>query len=170
MTANRIEKQVQLRAPRKRVWQAVSNAREFGSWFGVDFDGPFRPGSRLIGKIVPTTVDPEVAKLQKPHEGKAFEIEVESVVPREEVSFRWHPFAVQADVDYSKEPMTLVEFKLQEAQEGTRLTLTESGFDRIPEARRADAFAANEGGWEKQMELIQKYLEIQDEDKKTSSH
>jgi uncharacterized protein YndB with AHSA1/START domain len=158
MDKNRIEKKVLLHAPRERVWRAISDSRQFGRWFGVKFDGPFVSGGRLAGKIVPTSVDPEVAKLQKPYEGMAFECVVESVEPMKKFSFRWHPFAVETGVDYSKEPMTLVQFVLKDASEGILLTISESGFDQIPKARRAEAIAANEGGWAKQTELIQKYL------------
>lgn len=157
-TADRIEKTVLLRAPRERVWRAISDAKQFGTWFGVDFDGPFVAGARLTGRIVPTKVDPEVARMQEPHAGKRFEITVDRIEPVRLFSFRWHPFAVDPNVDYSKEPATLVEFELQEAAGGTKLTITESGFDRIPLARRAQAFTSNEQGWAKQVELIEKYL------------
>ena len=158
MSTDRIEKKVLLKATPERVWRAVSDAREFGSWFGVAFDGPFVEGSRLTGKITPTTVDPEVAKMQKPYEGKAFEFVVERIEPMRRISFRWHPFAIEPGVDYSKEPMTLIVFELEEAAGGTQLTISESGFDRIPLERRAKAFAANDGGWEHQAKLVQKYL------------
>lgn len=157
-TTDRIEKTVLLRAPRERVWRAISDAKQFGTWFGVDFDGPFVAGGRLTGRIVPTKVDPEVARMQEPHAGKAFEITVDRIEPMRLFSFRWHPFAVDPKVDYSKEPTTLVEFDLQEATGGTKLTITESGFDRIPLARRAQAFTSNDQGWAKQAELIEKYL------------
>lgn len=155
---DRIEKKVLLRAPRERVWRAISDAKEFGSWFGVAFDGPFVAGKPITGKIVPTTVDAEVAKRQEPHRGVAFEFAVDRVEPMRLFSFRWHPYAVDKGVDYSKEPSTLVVFELDEAAGGTMLTVTESGFDRIPLERRAKAFAANEGGWNAQMKLIEKYL------------
>lgn len=158
MNTDRIEKKVVLNVPRERVWQAVSDSAEFGSWFGVAFEGPFVEGARLTGKIVPTTVDAEVAALQKPHEGKSFEFIVEHIEPMRVISFRWHPFAVELGVDYSDEPMTLIMFELEDVSGGTQLTITESGFDRIPIARRANAFTANEGGWEKQIMLIGKYL------------
>jgi hypothetical protein len=102
--------------------------------------------------------DPEVAKLQKPHEGKPFDIVVDRVEPEGLFSFRWHPYAIEPGVDYSKEPMTLVMFELEDAGGDTRLTLTESGFDGIPLDRRAQAFAANQGGWSHQTQLIAKYL------------
>lgn len=155
---DRIEKKVLLRAPLARVWRAVSDAREFGTWFGVEFDGPFVAGSPLTGKIVPTKADPEVAKSQKPYEGKRFEFTVERVEPQRRVSFRWHPFAVDPNVDYTNEPTTLIVFELQPVAEGVLLTVTESGFDRIPIGRRAAAFTANDGGWAAQMKLIEKYL------------
>jgi uncharacterized protein YndB with AHSA1/START domain len=158
MSTDRIEKKIVLHAPRERVWRAISDAKQFGSWFGVAFDGPFAEGARLTGKIVPTTVDPEVAKMQEPYAGKAFEWTVEHIEPMKRLSFRWHPHAIGEGVDYSKEPTTLIEFELTEAADGILLTITESGFDQIPLARRAKAFKANEGGWEMQIRLIEKYL------------
>ncbi|HEY2510885.1 MAG TPA: SRPBCC family protein [Polyangiaceae bacterium] len=155
---DRIEKKTLLRAPLERVWRAVSDAKEFGAWFGVDFDGPFVAGAPLVGKIAPTKADPEVAKSQEPYAGKRFEIVVDRIEPRRLFSFRWHPFAVDPNHDYTSEPMTLVSFELEEADGGTHLTITESGFDRIPLARRAKAFTMNEGGWTAQVTLIGKYL------------
>jgi uncharacterized protein YndB with AHSA1/START domain len=152
-STDRIEKQVLLHAPRARVWQALTDAREFGTWFGVKFDGPFRPGSLLRGVIVPTSVDAEVAKAQRP-----FEITVDRIEPETLFSFRWHPFAVERGVDYSGEPTTLVVFALADVPNGILLTVTESGFDRVPLARRAKAFTANEGGWTMVMTLIEKHL------------
>jgi len=158
MNTDRIEKHIVLQAPLARVWSAVSDAKAFGSWFGAAFEGPFAAGSRLAGKIVPTTVDPEVAAMQKPFEGKAFEFWVDRIEPMRRISFRWHPYAVDSSVDYSNEPTTLIVFDLEEVPGGTRLTISESGFDRIPLERRAAAFKANEGGWAHQAQLIQKYL------------
>lgn len=134
---DRIEKQVLLRAPLARVWRAITDSQQFGSWFGVKFNAPFKAGERIVGQIAPTTADPEVAALY---------------------SFRWHPAAIDPKVDYSGEPATLVEFALKEAPDGVMLTVTESGFDRIPLSRRAEAFKMNEGGWAAQMTLIEKYL------------
>jgi uncharacterized protein YndB with AHSA1/START domain len=159
MTTDRIEKKIVLRAPLDRVWRAVSDAKQFGSWFGVAFDAPFEQGARLTGKIVPTTVDPEVAKLQEPHRGKPFEFTVERIEPPHRISFRWHPYAIEPGIDYSREPMTTIVFELKQVPEGVELTVSESGFDRIPLARRAEAFKANEGGWEHQTRLIAKYVQ-----------
>jgi uncharacterized protein YndB with AHSA1/START domain len=155
---DRIEKKVLLRAPLERVWRAVSDAREFGSWFGVDFDGPFAPATRITGKITPTKADLEVAKTQKPYEGMAFDFTVDRIEPKRLFSFRWHPFAVDPGIDYSGEPTTLVVFELKEVADGTLLTVTETGFDRVPLARRAKAFTMNEQGWSAQTRLIEKYL------------
>ena len=155
---DRIEKKVLLRAPCQKVWSAISDAQQFGSWFGVRFDGAFTAGARLTGRITPTTVDAEVAKAQAPYEGKAFEFVVDRIEPPRLFSFRWHPYAVDSNVDYSREPMTLVVFSLEEVAGGTLLTITESGFDQIPLARRAAAFQANEGGWAAQLTLIEKFL------------
>lgn len=158
MTDDRIVKKTLLRATRERVWRAVSDAKEFGAWFGVEFDAPFTAGARMRGKIVPTKADEEVAKLQKPHEGKTFEVTIDRIEPQRLFSFRWHPFAVDPTVDYSSEPTTLVVFEMEQVADGILLTITESGFDRIPLARRAQAFTANEGGWTHQSKLIEKYL------------
>ena len=155
---DRIEKAILLRAPCARVWQAISDAQQFGAWFGVQFDGGFVSGARLTGKIVPTKVDQEIARSQAPYEGKFFECIVEQIEPMQRFSFRWHPFAVEPGVDYTKEPMTRVVFELAQAPGGTMLTISESGFDLIPVSRRARAYAAHKQGWEGQSTLIAKYL------------
>lgn len=158
MNTDRIEKKILLRAPRNRVWRALSDSTEFGTWFGVKFAGPFTPGRSIRGVIVTTTVDPEVAKAQKPYEGLPFDITVERMEPERLFSFRWHPFAVESGVDYSVEPTTLVAFMLEEVADGVMLTVTESGFDEIPLERRAKAFTANEQGWGIMIKLIGEYL------------
>lgn len=158
MTPDRIEKQILLRAPLKRVWRALSDSKEFGAWFGVNFDTPFKPGARIAGKIVGTAVDAEVAKLQKQHEHIPFEITIDRIEPERLLSFRWHPSAVEPGVDYSHEPTTLIEFTLEEVPNGVMLTVTESGFDQIPLARRAKAFEGNDKGWAIVIQLVEKYL------------
>ncbi len=158
MITDRIDKKILLNATLARVWQAVSDAVEFGSWFGVAFDGPFVAGARLTGKIVPTMVDAEVAKLQEPHTGLPFEFRVERIDPMHRIAFLWHPYAVDRNVDYSTEPATLIVFELEEVSGGTLLRISESGFDQIPLARREAAFKANDGGWGMQTRLIEKYL------------
>ena len=161
---DRIEKQILLRAPLERVWKAISDAKQFGTWFGVEFDDQFAPGASIGGKIVPTKVDEEVARMQEAYSGTAFDIMVERIEPMSLFSFRWHPYAVETDTDYSKEPTTLVTFALQEVAGGVLLTITESGFDRVPLERRAEAFKSNEQGWAIQTTLIGKYLAQADQE------
>ncbi|HEX8985911.1 MAG TPA: SRPBCC family protein [Bryobacteraceae bacterium] len=158
MNTDRIQKQILLRAPLKRVWRALAGSTEFGAWFGMKFDSPFTPGACMRGVIVPTTVDAEVARAQKPYEGIPFEIAIERMEPERLFSFRWHPGAVEPGFDYSAEPLTLVVFTLEDVEGGVLLTVTESGFDRIPLARRAKAFAENEQGWSMAVKLIERYL------------
>jgi uncharacterized protein YndB with AHSA1/START domain len=158
MTTDRIEKEVLLRAPVQRVWRAISDADEFGRWFGVRFDGPFVAGASVTGVITPTTVDEAVAKMQEPHAGKSDTWQIVAVEPKRRLAFRWHPFGVEDGVDYSQEPTTLVEFTLAETADGVLLRIVESGFDKIPAERRASAFEANSEGWAKQTELVSKYL------------
>jgi len=160
MNTDRIEKQVLLKAPREKVWRAVSDATQFGRWFGVRFEGHFEEGRKLSGKIVPTEVDPAVAAMQKPYEGTPFEWVVERIEAPRRIVFRWHPFAIDKNVDYSAEPMTTIVFELEEVGGDTRLTITESGFDSLPVARRAQAFQANEGGWTHQLKLVEKFLAL----------
>jgi uncharacterized protein YndB with AHSA1/START domain len=160
MNTDRIEKQVLLPARLDRVWRAISDSQEFGQWFGVRIDGPFVAGTTVNATITGTTVDEEVAELQRPHAGAKATWQIVAVEPPRRFAYRWHPFAVDANVDYGNEPTTLVEFTLSETADGVLLRIVESGFDAIPETRRADAFEANSGGWAKQTELVRKYLSL----------
>jgi len=158
MNTDRIVKTIVLRAPRDRVWQAITDSSRFGAWFGVEVDGPFVAGRQVSGRIVGTQVDAEVAKHQEPYFGQPWRIQVERIEPMTLFSFRWHPYALDPDTDYSKEPMTLVTFELQDAAGGILLTITESGFDGLPIGRRAQALESNTIGWDHQARLIEKYL------------
>src|SRR4029453_17637154 len=153
MSIDRIEKQVVLRAPLDRVWRAISDADEFGQWFGVRFDGPFVAGKTVTGVITPTTVDEDVAHAQEPYAGKSDTWQIVAVEPQRRLAFRWHPYGVEDDVDYSKEPTPLVEFTPTETNDGVLLRIVESGFDAIPAERRVAAFEANSEGWAAQAEL-----------------
>lgn len=155
---DKICKRIVLRAPRKRVWEAVTDAKKFGVWFGVEFDDDFVAGHRVHGRVVPTQVDPEVAKTQEPYTGLRFYVQVECIEPMDHFSFRWHPGS-STDGGRADDEMTLVTFELADAEDGVLLTITESGFDRVPLERRAKAFADNDGGWTAQTELIKKYLQ-----------
>ncbi len=155
---DRIEKKIVVRAPVARVWRALSDSKEFGAWFGAKFDGDFRPGVHMRGTIVPTTVDAKIAESQKAYSGAPFELTIDRMEPERLFSFRWHPFAVEPNFDYSVEPTTLVVFELQAVEGGTSITIVESGFDKIPLARRAKAFAMNAEGWDMVAALLGKYV------------
>ena len=158
MSTDRIEKQILLRAPLSKVWRALSDSQQFGQWFGMRFEEPFAPGRRMKGVIVPTTVDPEVAKHQKPYENTPFDITIDRIEPERIFSFRWHPGAIDPAIDYSVEPTTLVVFTLEQTPDGVLLTVTESGFDQIPLARRANAFNQNEQGWNMVVKMFAEYI------------
>lgn len=147
MSTDRIEKRIVLRAPRSRVWRALTDPDEFGRWFGARLIGDFAPGGRVRGQIT-----------SPGHEHLTFEVVVEKVEPEGLFSFRWHPSAVDPTVDYASEPMTLVEFRLAEPADGTELTVVESGFDRLPAARWGQAFRMNEQGWAGLLQNIQGYV------------
>lgn len=155
---DRLEKQAVLRAPLARVWSALSDVTAFGAWFGAELDGPFVAGTRVTGRIRPTTVDPEVAKLQAPHAGTPFVLHVERVEPPHRLAFRWHPYPPAAGAE-ANAPTTLVELELAEVEGGTLLRVRESGFAALPPGRREQAFTANEGGWAHQLRLVARYLE-----------
>jgi uncharacterized protein YndB with AHSA1/START domain len=145
--SDRIGKQVLLQASQSRVWQAIADARQFGEWFRVKLDGEFVVGTKVSGHIT-----------YPGYEHLTFELWVERMDAEHRFAFRWHPYAVDPDIDYSSEPTTLVEFELTATADGTLLTVVESGFDRIPEGRRAEAFRMNDGGWAEQMHNIEAYV------------
>ena len=146
-SSGRIEKKILLQAPRTRVWRALTNAEEFGTWFGVKFEGTFAVGKSLTGNM---TI--------KGYEHMTMEVTVEHMHAEDHFSYRWHPFAVDPKFDYSVEPTTLVEFRLEVSGEGTMLTVAETGFDKIPAGRRDEAFRMNERGWTSQIENIKRYV------------
>jgi uncharacterized protein YndB with AHSA1/START domain len=144
---DRIEKKTLLRAPRSRVWRALTDADEFSAWFGVKLTGGFRMGQTSSGNItIPG------------YEHVTMTAYVERIEPESLFSFRWHPYAIEPGVDYSSEPTTLVEFRLDEVPEGTMLSIVESGFDRIPLARRAKAHEMNDDGWTGQLKNIERHV------------
>ena len=146
-STDRIEKRVVLRASRSRVWRAITDAEEFGTWFRMKLDGEFAEGATIRGRIT-----------HPGYEHVTVEMLVERIEPERYFSYRWHPHAVEAGVDYSAEPTTLVEFIVEEAEGGTAVTIVESGFDRIPLARRAEAFRMNERGWDGQIDNLARYV------------
>jgi uncharacterized protein YndB with AHSA1/START domain len=146
-STDRIEKQVTLDAPRSRVWRALTDVKEFNAWFGVSLATPFAPGAEVSGQLS-----------SRNYEHVTLTIWIETMDSPRFFSFRWHPYAIESGVDYSAEPTTLVSFTLEDAGSGTQLTIVESGFDAIPESRRAKAFSMNSNGWNGQAENIRKFL------------
>jgi uncharacterized protein YndB with AHSA1/START domain len=144
---DRIEKNILLKAPKARVWRALTNAAEFGTWFRVKLESDFAVGKDVTGNVT-----------YPGYEHLRFTVTVERMDAEQLFSFRWHPAAVDPKIDYSQEPTTLVEFRLEEVADGTLLTVVESGFDRIPAERRAEAFRMNSQGWATQMENIKTYV------------
>jgi uncharacterized protein YndB with AHSA1/START domain len=148
LLTDRIEREILLKAPGSRVWRALSNAEEFGNWFGVALKGKtFVAGERVQGQIT-----------HPGYEHLVWEVVIERMEPERLLSFRWHPYAVEPAIDYSLEPTTLVEFELKAVADGTLLSVVESGFDSVPPMRRLEAFRMNSGGWDEQMENVKKHV------------
>lgn len=146
---DRIEKVVLLRAPADRVWRAITDAEQFGQWFRVRLDGPFRLNAPSYGQLT-----------EPGYEHMRWEALVMALEPQRLFAFEWHPHAVDPAADYTAEPRTRVEFRLEPADDGhTRLTITESGFEALPPHRRDTAFPRNADGWAKQMGNLQAYVE-----------
>ena len=148
-STDRIEKRVELRAPRSLVWRAIADASQFATWFHVKLDGTFAEGATTRGQIT-----------ERGYEHLKIEMQVQRIEPERYFAYRWHPYPIDPQVDYSAEPTTLVEFTLEETAggESTALTIVESGFDRIPLARRAEAYRMNDGGWGGQIKNLEKYV------------
>lgn len=148
MDENRIERHIDLKASPSRVWQALTDHKQFGEWFGVKLDGPFIAGTIVGGRMT-----------YEEYSHLPWAVDVKKLEPEKYFSFSWHPYAVDEAVDYSKESPTLVEFMLEPKGTGTRLTVVESGFDKLPENRRLEAFRMDTEGWIEQMENIAKYVD-----------
>ena len=145
---NYIEKRLELKASISRVWRALTDHREFGAWFGVKIDGPFVAGQVSRGQIT-----------YPGYEHVKWEATVQKMEPERLFSFTWHPYAADPNIDYSQEPTTLVEFRLEPKDGGTVLSLTESGFDAIPKDRRFEAFRMDDEGWTEQMTNLERHVE-----------
>lgn len=142
-----IRKQIELKAPLSRVWRALTDHREFSSWFGVTLEAPFVAGQPTAGQLT-----------YPGYEHLRMEVFVEKLEPEHYFSFTWHPYAVRSDVDYSQENPTLVEFTLHDAGGNTSLTVSESGFSKLPPHRREEAFRMNDGGWSAQLQNIERHV------------
>ncbi|MDF2399782.1 vanillate O-demethylase oxidoreductase VanB [Pseudomonas sp. 3MA1] len=148
--SDRIERKILLHARPAQVWAALSEAEQFGRWFGVALQGQhFIPGQRVRGAVT-----------YPGYEHLTWDVRVEQMLPEERFSFRWHPYAIDPAHDYSAEPTTLVQFELEEHDGGTLLRVIESGFDGIPSERRLKAFRMNSRGWDEQMSNIENHLQL----------
>lgn len=147
-STDRIERHIVLRAPLERVWRALTDAQEFGTWFRVALDKPFTVGAHLRARV-----------LHPGYEHVTFDLWIERMDAERVFAYRWHPYAVDAQHDYSKESTTLVEFRLEPLADGVRLTVTESGFDKLPANRRDLAFRMNSGGWDGQIRNISAHVD-----------
>jgi uncharacterized protein YndB with AHSA1/START domain len=147
-TTDRIEREVFIKAPRQRVWRALTDAGEFGEWFRVGLTGKrFVAGQAVSGSV-----------LHPGYEHVTWSVVIEKIEPEHLFSWRWRPHAVDPDKDYSKEPTTLVTFELDDRPGGTLLKVTESGFDQVPIERRDSAYRGNSEGWTIQMGNIERYV------------
>jgi uncharacterized protein YndB with AHSA1/START domain len=145
--ADRIEKRIELKASVSRVWRALTDYREFGEWFLVKLDGPFVPNQLSTGHIT-----------YPGYEHVKWEAVVQKMEPERYFSYTWHPYPADPNIDYSKETPTLVEFTLEATPTGTLLTVTETGFEKLPAGRRPDALRMNDRGWTQQIENIESYV------------
>lgn len=142
----KIERTIVLRAPRSRVWRALTDGRMFAEWFGVTIEGEFAPGAA----VHMVTTHPGFA-------GIHFTLWVERMEPEHTFTWKWHPGSEQPGPGHEAE-RTDVSFTLEEVAEGTRLTAIESGFDRISLARRAKVYQEIVGGWDGQLAALEAYV------------
>lgn len=147
MSTDRIETRIEIKAPRSRVWRALTDATQFGTWFGMQLDGPFAVGKAVKGRL---TV--------KGHEGVTLDLQIVRMDPETAFAYRWHPYAIDPKVDYTTEPTTLVEFQLEDIAGGTAVIIVESGFDQIPLSRRHEAYRMNQSGWAGQVKNLVRYV------------
>ena len=148
MPADCIEKEAEIPAPVSRVWRALTDHSEFGAWFGVSLNGPFKAGEESHGPIT----SPGMEHL-------TWRAVIQQIDPEQYFAFTWHPYAIDPQADYSKEVPTLVEFHLQPtASGGTLLDIDECGFNDLPDARYKAAIEAHDKGWAEQLKNIAAYV------------
>lgn len=145
---NRIDRTIDVNAPPDRVWRALTTAADLATWFHVRIEGEIAPGS----EVWMTSTSPG-------YEGQRFLVRVTEMTPPRRFAWQWHPGAVDPAIDYSKEPWTTVTFTLEPSGGGTRLSVSETGFNEISVARRAKVFADNSGGWTEVIVWIQQHAD-----------
>jgi uncharacterized protein YndB with AHSA1/START domain len=159
MSEDRIEKHVVIRAPRDRVWKALTDSKEFGRWFGVRFEGPFAPGRSVRGVITPSELATPEETAGHPYLGKPMVFQIERLDPPHRFSYRWQPIEGRKSIEAEDGPSTLVEFTLEETKDGTQLTVVETGFSAIPATHRKAAYESHDGGWTVQVDRVRVHIE-----------
>ncbi|MGP1393879.1 MAG: SRPBCC family protein [Inquilinaceae bacterium] len=146
---DQIVRTIDLKAPVERVWKALTDHEEFGSWFRLSLHEPFELGEVTFGET-----------RYPGHEGLPFWAEVVVMDEPRFFSFVW-PMdeSIQPDAPDLDQKVTLVEFTLEPTASGSRLTVRESGFEKLPEERRLQAFRDNQGGWDVQTMNIKEFVE-----------
>jgi uncharacterized protein YndB with AHSA1/START domain len=133
---NHIQRSTFIRAPRSRVWRALTDISEFCRWFSAETDEPaFRPGAHIRLR----------STYPGPYYGMQFSVDVAEIVPEQTFSWRWHPGVK-------------LTFRLENAEGGTLVTVTETGFDQLFASRRARVFEENDGGWKTQMAALERHF------------
>ncbi len=143
-----IERSISLSAPVERVWRALTDHCEFGQWFRVAIEAPFVAGQASTGHIT-----------LKGYEHVRWNVRIVTMDAPRHFAFTWHPYAVDPAIDYDAEEPTLVMFRLEPDGAGTKLTVIESGFDKVPEHRRDEAIRMNGGGWTAQIDNIRMHVD-----------
>lgn len=144
---DKIERIVVLKAPIERVYRAITDPKEWGTWFAHGVEGDFEPGSQPV--------------MDEGEYGR-FRIAIIDVQPHHYFAFRWvsgSEFVPQGFVGNPLEhPNTLVEFFLNEIDGCTELRLVESGFAGLPDKYAEKNFNENCDGWEYQLNSLTEHL------------
>ena len=145
---SRIDRTIEIQAPPERVFKALTNADELSDWFQVRVEGQITAG----GEVWMTSVHPD-------HAGQRWPVRIVELSAPRRVVWQWHPGQVDPTRDYSREPQTTVTFTLEPSGGGTRVSVSETGFDRIALERRAKVYEDNSQGWSEVLVWLQKYVE-----------
>jgi len=144
----RIDRSIDLAASPERVWRALTTAAELSAWFQVAIEGDIAVGK----EVWMTSVHPN-------HANARFKVRFIDLSSPRRMVWQWHPGEVDPNFDYNTEAETTVTFDLEPTAQGTRLTVSETGFDRISLARRAKVYRDNANGWAEVLVWLQKHVE-----------